>query len=146
MRVCTFKEYQVSPFMVWDLLFMIVFKIDIVLNCVTEKYIRDAERDVYEQNIGMIILIYLKDEFLFDLITSFPYYQIFGGKFRRSHLLYLVKVLRLRAGLLIIGSSHFIEKLREYSKKRALKLQSKIKKQEEAMKITTYVAELVYAF
>lgn len=89
--------------------------------------------------------MYLKQDFLFDLFTMFPFYQLFYKRFNKSYLLYLIKVLKFKSGFGNLEAEIFITNLREYTKYRALRMVKINNKRANDKKVNrTYISQLVY--
>ena len=76
MFLCTCQGDKLLQRDTIDMTFTVILMTDIMMNFFTEKQASTAEQKD-ERDIKKIVIIYLKKDFLFDLVTVFPFYQVF---------------------------------------------------------------------
>jgi hypothetical protein len=100
----------------------LVFYIDLVVNFLVEKEVSGAEKQTVERDIKKIAVIYLKTDFLFDLIMLFPLYEVLYGKFENDEYLLLIRTMRIKNGIKAIDANIYIKMLRRYTMNRVDKM------------------------
>jgi hypothetical protein len=78
----------------------VVFAIDILINFFLEKLV---DQTTIERRLSKVIVIYLKNGFLYDFLAILPLTVMFEGVLapKYNQLLYLVRLLRMIGGLKI---------------------------------------------
>ena len=74
----TLNKSQLSRYNFTDVCYILVYFTHIVLKFFFEKQIVDPETQahLFETRLVRIVAIYLKTDFIYDLVTWFPWYQI----------------------------------------------------------------------
>jgi hypothetical protein len=95
-----------------------------VVKCITEQEVEIESTGVIQKirSIKGITLMYLKTEFLLDLISVLPFHMIFGNLESGKERFMLLKVLRLKNVSKVLKTSSAINLLRDLTKYKALKM------------------------
>ena len=118
-----------------------------ILNFFVEKKIQTVgKHSSYERNLKQIALINFRTEFLFDLVTVLPLYEMMKGLGDKSKYLLLIKAVRIKKGISAFNAQIYIKQFRLFSMAR---LQEMIDKNRSAAlnkrKDNTLITHLVYS-
>ena len=146
MFLSSFKSEDLSRTDPVDIGFIMVFTCDLILNFFTEKKVTKDHHEFTERDLRAIAAIYLRNGFVFDLMTLLPFFQFCRLLFPHSNLVYLMKVFKFKAGIKIIDAESFIKHFRSFSKQRAQNLaKSNPQLASDKTKNQTYSTQMVYA-
>lgn len=129
-----------------DAFFSGIFLLDMLVKCITEREIENETTGAFQKvrSIKMITTIYLKGEFMHDLIAVMPFHLIFGHFLKVKERLLLLRVLRLKNVSKVLKTRSAIRLLRDLTKYKARKMTEK-QSPEDKIHNYTYIVQLVYA-
>lgn len=98
-----------------------------LVKCITEREIENEATGTFKRvrSIKIITIMYLKSEFLYDLIAVLPFHLIFGHLLKVKERLLLLRVLRLRNVSKVLKTRSAISLLRDLTKYKARKMTDK---------------------
>lgn len=127
-----------------NVLFQSIFLLDMIINFFLERQVDSAEQIVVERRVSKIAMIYIRSDFLFDLITILPLWEACYKRIRNYEYFLLIRTLRIKNGIKAINANLYIDTLREIIFVRVEKMIKKGNKDaEDKNKNYTFISQLV---
>lgn len=138
------RKEEVPLLNLGNVLFQTIFLIDMIVNFLLERLVDNPEHIVVERQVSKIALIYIKSDFLFDLLTILPLWEACYKKFSHYEYFLLIRTLRIKNGIQAINANMYIDTLREIIYDRVDKMIKKgHKAAEDKNKNYTFISQLV---